>query len=594
MTDERSGHVSDFERLARILRRRWPVIVFCVLAVTGSAVGLSLLQEKQYTAKAQLLFRDPAIDQRLFRSPAAPSEDSQREAATNVRLVSLPQVAGRTADRLDGGLTTQTVQDKVDVSGEGQSDVVSVTATDPRPQFAARLANTFALEYIAIRREVDRAVIRRAQRLVRRRLDDLNKANRGELEARADDLKILAALQTGKAELVQPATVPSTPASPKPVRNGVLGAILGLALGLGLAVVLDRLDRRLKDAAELEETFGLPVLGAIPESRALGRRSKAKKKAVVPGPEWDAFRKLRTRLRYFNVDREVRSVLVTSSSPKEGKTTIASNLAIAEAIGEQSSVLLLEADLRKPELAAAYGLAPEPGLSDVLTDRVPVAGAIQQMPVPGWLKSGAVLDVLVAGATPPNPSELMESRRMAGLLSELCSMYELVIIDTPPIAIVPDAIPLAQQVDGVIIACWLESSNRALAVDLRQLLESLHARTLGLVIDRVKGRAAGYYSYGYGDERTRGVKSDALLRKPALEQVEEPIADGDGLPAKPSFFDKRVGSGSLEGTLYECVVAMRQDGRPREEAEQLVELFGRGDDCEELLEAVYGPAGSPR
>jgi tyrosine-protein kinase len=501
MTDQHSVPTSDLERLLRVLRRRSWLILLCVLAATGSAVGISLLQEKRYSAKALLLFRDPALDQRLFQSSASPSVDSQREAATNLKLVSLPRVADRTATRL-GGVTGRTVQDKVDVKSEGESDVVAVTATDPRPKFAARLANVFAQQYIAIRRAADRLAIRRAQRLVQRRLDDVTGANRRELQARADDLKLLAALQTGKAELVQPATVPSSPTSPKPVRNGVLGGVLGLALGLCLALLLERLDRRVKDVGELQKTYRLPVLGAVPESPALRRTSGSNNGAVTPGPEWEAFRKLRARLRYFNVDRDIRSVLVMSASPGEGKTTVASNLAIAAAIGGQTRVLLLEGDLRKPGLAEAYDLAPSPGLSELLTEDIPASDVTQRMPVPNWSSSDAEIDVIVAGAAPPNPSELMEGRKMGELLNDLCARYGLVIIDTPPASFVSDAMPLVQRVDGVIVVCSLDASRPDRALHLRDELESLNAPTLGLVVNGVKTGSDGYYGYGYGPQQS--------------------------------------------------------------------------------------------
>ena len=416
-----------------------------------------------------------------------------------MRLVSLPRVADRTAARLDG-VTSKTVQDKVDVESEGQSDVVAVAARDSQPEFAARLANTFAEQYIAIRRAADRAAIRRAQTLVQRRIHDVSGANRRELEARADDLKILAALQTGKAELAQPAAVPSNPTSPKPVRNGLLGGVIGLVLGLGLAFLLDRVDRRIKDVGELKETYGLPVLGAVPDSRALRKSESGRNGAIGPGPEWEALRKLRARLRYFNVDRNIRSLLVMSAAPEEGKTTIASNLAIATAIGGQASVLLLEADLRMPALAERYDLAPSPGLAEVLTHDIPASEVTQRMPAPNWT-GDAEVDVIVAGAAPPNPSELMESRKMSALLADLRAAYDLVIIDTPPGSLVSDATPLVQQVDGVIVVCWLDISRRDRALYLRNELESLNAPALGLVVNRVKTGADDDYGYRYGVEQ---------------------------------------------------------------------------------------------
>ncbi len=227
-------------------------------------------------------------------------------------------------------------------------------------------------------------------------------------------------------------------------------------------------------------------------------------------------RKLRARLRYFNVDRNIRSLLVMSAAPEEGKTTIASNLAIATAIGGQASVLLLEADLRMPALAERYDLAPSPGLAEVLTHDIPASEVTQRMPVPNWSTGDAEVDVIVAGAAPPNPSELMESRKMSALLADLRAAYDLVIIDTPPGSLVSDATPLVQQVDGVIVVCWLDTSRRDRALYLRNELESLNAPALGLVVNRVKTGADGDYGYRYGFEQgeptTRRAASQSLAR----------------------------------------------------------------------------------
>jgi polysaccharide biosynthesis transport protein len=574
MTAQHSVPTSDLERLLRVLRRRRWLILLCVLAAAGSAVGFSVLQEKEYTAKALLLFRDPALDQRLFQSSATPSVDQAREAATNLRLVSVPRVADRTANRLNG-VTSKAVQAKVDVKSEGQSDIVAVTATDSSAEFAATLANTFAQQYIAIRRGADRSAIRRAQRLVQRRLDDLggDPANRRELQARADDLKILAALQTGKAELAQPATVPSSPTSPKPVRNGLLGGVIGLVLGLGLAFLIDRLDRRIKDVGELKETYGLPVLGAVPEIRAPRKSASGKNGAVTPGPEWEAFRKLRARLRYFNVDRDIHSLLVMSAAPEEGKTTIASHLAIATAMSGQASVLLLEADLRMPRLAERYDLAPSPGLAEVLTHEIPASEVTQRMPVPRWSSGYAEVDVIVAGAAPPNPSELMESRKMSTLLADLGASYDLVIIDTPPGSLVSDATPLVQQVDGVIVVCWLHASRRDRALHLRNELESLKAPTLGLVVNRAKTGLDGDYGYKHSFEESE------LKARPSppstMAQMEALGNDGND------------DDSDVRGMLREWIEAMFQDGKPREEAQFFLKLFKQGENHLDLLDEVY-------
>lgn len=499
---------NELERILRVLRRRFGLIALCALAVTGSALGFSLIQQKQYSATADLLFRDAQLDQKLFGSTVLPpSTDPTREAATNVKLVSLEVIAGRTSKALRASISPGSIQKRVTVSAEGQANVVSVTAIDPSARLAARLANTFAQEFVAFRRDADRAKIAAAQRLVQDQLNRLSSkeqdgARGRSLQDRAEQLGILASLQTGNAELVQPAKAPSSPSSPHTRRNTILALVLGLLLGAGLAFLFERLDRRMKDVGDLEKTYGLPLLGTVPESPALA--SSALGVSQLPFAEAEAFRMLRAKLRYFNVDRPLRSLFVTSVAPGEGKTTVAQHLAIAAASGSSSRVLLLEADLRRPRIAAAYGLEPLPGLAEVLTHQVALEDVVQQVAV-GDTSNGTgrakTLDVLVAGANPPNSAELLESAKMAHLLDEIASKYDFLVIDTPPTSVVADAIPLVSRVSGVIVVSQVGRSSRDAAAHLREQLERLGAPTLGVVANRVKAsRGDTYYGYyGYAD-----------------------------------------------------------------------------------------------
>src|SRR4051812_7405178 len=206
---DRAGFLS----LLSSVRRRIGVVLLCLVIVPAAALALSLTEQKQYSASASLLFRDPQFDQKLFGSTVVSSPtDPTREAATNVQLVSLQVVSARTAKALHNRRTADQVQSEVAVSPAGQSDVVSVTATDPEPAVAAELANTFAREFIAFRRDADRSKIASAQQLVQVQLAKMSSSQRSgkqgnALKQRAEQLQILAALQTGNAELVQPATV---------------------------------------------------------------------------------------------------------------------------------------------------------------------------------------------------------------------------------------------------------------------------------------------------------------------------------------------------------------------------------------------------
>ncbi len=494
----------DAAAFLAILRRRAWVIVLAVLLVPGAAVGLSLLQEKQYSASASLLFRDPQLDQKLFGSTfLEDSVDPAREAATNVSLVSLDEVALRTAGKL-GGLTDDDVADRIDVAAEGQSDLVSVTATHTDPRFAARLANTFARQHIEFRQQADRQKIEEAEQLVRNEIAELESSGASErevssLKERLEQLTVLASLQTGNAELVQEAQPPDAPSSPNLLLNGVLGVVVGLLLGVGLALLLDRLDRRIRQPDEIEEIVRRPTLGVIPESSSLPREGADVN--ALPPAEFEAFRIIRANLRYFNQSSHAGSVLITSAEPGDGKTTVAWNLAAAAA-NAGASVALVEADLRRPVLRNRLNVRTSAGLSEVLAGAAALETAAVQVPITesnagrGSLQS---VDVIFAGPLPPNPTDLMDSERMEELLRRLEIRYDAVFIDSPPVSVVSDAIPLMTRVGGVLVVSRLNRTSRDALARLANQLENLNARTLGVVVNGLSRRRRGYgYGYGYG------------------------------------------------------------------------------------------------
>ena len=216
------------------------------------------------------------------------------------------------------------------------------------------------------------------------------------------------------------------------------------------------------------------------------------------------FKLLRAYLRYFNVDRDVRLLMVASAAPGDGKTTIAHNL--AEAAQEMGTrTLLLEADLRRSNVAAHYRLSTEPGLSELLTGGTTLSEAVRSVPIASRLngsRSEVLLDVLVAGHAPPNPTELVQSHAMADVLAWAREQYDLVVIDTPPLAVVADAIALLKAVDGVVLVARLGKNTRDAAAFLRARLVGVNAPLLGVVANGVKARKGGYgygYGYGYGD-----------------------------------------------------------------------------------------------
>lgn len=486
-----------------VLRRRIWVILGCIVLVAGASLVFSLTQTKQYSSTSSLLFRDPGFDQSLFGSQTFSNTDPAREAATNLNLVSLEAVADLTAAELDAlGVDGDDISSIVAVETEGASDVVSITATDPDPPFAADVANTFASSYVKFRRDADRKKINGAINLVQREYNSLSpdakNSDEGEtLQKQIGRLQALGALQTGNAEIVQTAEPATSPSIPKTGRNVAVGIFLGLLLGIGAALIIERLDRRLRDIPHLESVFDLPLLGNIPESDAL--RTGADITEVtgdLPVVDAESFRMLKTRLRYFNVDEEIKVVLATSAAPGDGKSTISWNLA-GVAADTGGSAVLVEADFRRPTAARRHNLAPAPGLAELLTHQTDLESATQSVPVHavmGAYDGAATLDVITSGSPPPNPANLLGSDEMKALLKTLGEKYDMVVIDAPPILVIADPIPLTRMVDGVILVARINKTTTDQARNLKKQLENLGAPLLGVVANRVSGGS----SYGYG------------------------------------------------------------------------------------------------
>ncbi len=470
----------------RLLWRRKLLIAIPLIVVPAAALIFSLEQEKKYTASASLLFRDSG-------SGAQPlvSEDPEREAATNVRLLQGELVRQRVERALGGS-----IGGTVSVIPEGESNLVTLEATAGDPDRAARIANTYAAEYTAFRRENARRELRQDQRQARRELAALPKGRAAapeRLALRQRLARLAVAVPQGSVRQVGSAAPPSSASSPNPVRNTLLGALVGLILGLVLAGARDRLDRRIRDPHELESVFARPIIGRIPKSRALGKRRRRGVHGLPPA-EAEAFHALRANLLHFSADRSVRSVLVTSAEPGEGKTTIAWNLACA-ASSPDARVILIESDLRRPTLARSLGAADAPGLTELLEGKAALAEVVREVAVAS-LDHGSekprTVHLILAGASPASPLDLLDSERMRELLRKLPESYDLVVIDTPPTSTTADAIPLLSQVSGVIVVGRLAKSDYDSASELSELLTRVGAPTFGVVVNSDEPRSYYY------------------------------------------------------------------------------------------------------
>lgn len=525
----------SLEQVMGVLRRRALLIVLCVILAAGGAYGYSKHQTKQYTATASLVFNNNQLGQQLAGLPATSSNNQQAQQNTNLKLVQIGDMAAKTAARLGHGLTEEAVSANVSVSAQAESNIVEVSVANTSPALAAAIANTYTAQFVKEQQNSNHQYYSSALALVNKQLAALSPRQRVStaalaLENRAQSLGVLAELRSGSVQIAHVAKVPTSPSSPKVSRNTLLGAILGLLLGLGVAFLLERLDRRIREPKDLEAVYGLPLLGVVPESAALARsgRRGGQAQVALPPNEAEVFHLIRAHLRYFNVDRELRTLMVASAAPGDGKTTVAHHLAAAAArMG--SRVLLVETDLRRPTLSRQLDIPAGPGIADVLIGAISMSEATQSIELNGPDGDGArrrTLDVLVAGAAlPPNPGELIESRAMEAVLRQAKSAYDLVVIDTPPLTAVSDAFPLLGKVDGVIVVGRVGRNRRDVAERLHETLTGADAPLLGVIANGFKASGRGSYAYSYAYNYAREEKTAAATVSSSASQssaVESP------------------------------------------------------------------------
>ena len=421
------------------IRRRKEIVAICTLLVPGVVLVLSLAQEPRYEATATV-----RVD---------PTDEAELPRTDVIEFADADEVALRTGEEL-GGASEDFVSDRVTVSAGAAANTYAVEASSDAPNRAAELATTFAEQFVDYTDE----------------LGDRFAAD---------------------ATVVEEADSPENPVSPRTVRNTLIGALAGLVAGVLIALVRDALDRRVRGARELDELLGVPLLARVPRSPALVLDQTLRD---LPAADAETFQMARVGIRYLELDREIHSVLLTSPQAGDGKTTVAFCLAAADATtGDR--VLVIEADMRQPSLAAVAEPA-RAGLSGVLAGEASLEESVTTVEVTTGAEgvSGSV-DLIHAGAASPNPTPLLESQRMAEVLHDAESRYDLVVVDTPPATILPDAVPLLGHVDGVVIVVGLGRDRRDDVEELRDRLEQFDIPVIGVIANFAEAFDESYYRY---------------------------------------------------------------------------------------------------
>jgi Mrp family chromosome partitioning ATPase/capsular polysaccharide biosynthesis protein len=506
--------------LLSVLRRRFLIILIVPLLAGGAAAALVFTGDDTYESTAKLLYRQ-TIPPELNSVGLLPSvSDPDNLANSNVAVVGSRRVADATAADLqrDGiDVSTDDVTDDVRVSTTKDSDVVDVVATASSAELAATLAQTYAQNAVDISRRQQRIRAQRALRVAEEQLNSLTADEARLSQPRLIDyitrLRVLVEGGVASPEIIQAGFVPSE-RSGTPIRTIGLAVLFGFVLGLGLALLREQADRRLHRAEDVSAAYDARVLTTVPRHRALKRRHAFED---LPQDVAEAFRMLFVNLRYVPGSRP-RTVLVTSSHSKEGKTTIAWHLASAASAGGLN-VVVVEADMRRPQMAKRYGLESGPGLAEVLGGTASVNDALQ--PVGGASPDDPAdrrpnrLHALVAGTPSVDSWVLMQSGVMDRTLRALMQRHDLVVLDTPPIPYVADAVSLLPSVDGVLVVASMSSTKGPEAARLRDQLASFDAPVLGVVANR--GSAVAGYSYAptVGSRGDNGARGDTVLQPTA-------------------------------------------------------------------------------
>ena len=549
----------DFDTLSIDLRRyfallvHWAWLIILAVVLSGAAAYfVSSQMTPVYQASTTVL---------INQAPSTRASDyaslltSERLTQTYSQLLTKRPVLQGVVEALqrDYGVTiaVEDLDGAIDVKPVQDTQLIEINVRHTNPVLAAQIANELVAVFSQTIQDTQTARYAETKNSLQQQLEDLGQrieadslalqsldaspeaqAERNRLETQLNQNRQLYAslLQTfeqvrlAEAESIsnviqaEPATVPERPISPKVMQNTVLAAVVGGMLAVGVIFLVEALDDTVKSPDDVTRSTGLPVLGVVAEHTTGSGELITITQPRSPVAE--AFRSLRTNIQFASVDHPLQTIIVTSALPSEGKSTVAANLAIALAQSGKS-VVLLEADLRRPSVHRYLKVPNRLGLSAMFVQpQVYLDGNLQGTRVPN-------LRVLTSGDLPPNPSELLGSERMYTIMRQVKEQADMLVLDTPPVMAVTDAVVLAPRVDGVLLVVKPGNTKHSALQTAIEQLNRVGANVLGVVFNGVQLKgyryryySSSYYYYGYHEyygqdggkkkkRRSRTVKKEA-------------------------------------------------------------------------------------
>jgi succinoglycan biosynthesis transport protein ExoP len=506
----------DPQRLRKVVRR-WAIPVVLITLV-GGLVAYAVTKRITPIYEAQATVLVVAGPQQAGSNTGVALSNDQI-TTTAASLMTEPPILQKVINDLKLSATTDQLARQVTATPVTNAQLVTVTAKDPNPAVATRIANALSSDFVGQVTQQNSQRVNQAGAALEGQITALTatlnteESQLARAQGRNQDTTALTAeiannssllttltanYGTFKATQAQnletvsiaaPASQPTKPASPVLALNFALGLIAGLLVGLGIAALAEYLDQGLDSAEDVQDRLGVPCLAIVPRfnSRPGARRDQHHEERAR-----ESYRRLRTNLLFSELDTPLKTIVVTSARPGEGKTRTASNLAVALASSEKS-VLLVDADMHRPNLHRIFNKPITQGLSEMLLLASPTGHPVLNG---SHETSYANLSILTSGVLPPNPSELLASQRSKLLIHGLEKQRDILIVDTPPAHALTDALSVAAHSSGVILVVESGKTNADQALAVIESLRSVGARVLGVVLNKAKDRQlASYYYY---------------------------------------------------------------------------------------------------